>query len=522
MLIAGYAALSGRCATAASPPSFSQVLEGLAHEKFGSTLSAAELKIVRTAPMREVAWVGPDSDPEHPSNDPSTGEEWGPERTVRAEVIAWLVTDPACVNYIHPSGVGVAGARIQGKIEISYLTASKPITLLRSFIPDGIDLADAHVDGLEIDHSKIGPIVADLAEVSHDVTLMFNAVGPISLYRSKIGGTFDCTGSRFLANGQRALKAVEATIGGDALFHEGFQTDGIVDFRLAKVGHDLSFNNADFVGNDANGLNAERAEIAGTFYWVDIGHNAKTMLDLEGASARAFWDDAASWPSPGQLTLNGFAYDELLGGPTDATSRLQWLRLEPAGYWPQPYRQLAKVLRDRGNDGDATDVAIASLVERRRMGGLDRLERLWNRLLEVTIGYGYRPLRALWWIAGFVMFGTILFECGRWLRLIAPTEEVAYEQFVKTGEPPAHYPPFNAFVYSLENFLPVVELGQDPYWRPNPRHSPGGFVHRSAHRLTPGTLPAVVLRWYLWAHIIAGWMITPLLFAGLSGLVRPD
>ena len=27
---------------------------------------------------------------------------------------------------------------------------------------------------------------------------------------------------------------------------------------------------------------------------------------------------------------------------------------------------------------------------------------------------------------------------------------------------------------------------------------------------------------YPWVHILAGWIITPLLAAGLTGLVRPD
>jgi len=36
------------------------------------------------------------------------------------------------------------------------------------------------------------------------------------------------------------------------------------------------------------------------------------------------------------------------------------------------------------------------------------------------------------------------------------------------------------------------------------------------------TLPARLLRWYLWLHILAGWTVTPLLFAGLSGLLRND
>jgi hypothetical protein len=65
----------------------------------------------------------------------------------------------------------------------------------------------------------------------------------------------------------------------------------------------------------------------------------------------------------------------------------------------------------------------------------------------------------------------------------------------------------------LENFLPLVDLHQGTYWRPNPRHGMGGRM-----RALSGTL----LRWYLWMHILAGWIITPLLAAGLSGLVRPD
>jgi len=118
-------------------------------------------------------------------------------------------------------------------------------------------------------------------------------------------------------------------------------------------------------------------------------------------------------------------------------------------------------------------------------------------------------LRALWWILGFVLLGTALFGAGYRMRIITPTEASAYGKFAETGRAPMHYPSFNAFVYSLENFLPVVDLHQGEYWRPNPglRDS--------------GTVPASLLRWYLWLHILAGWTLTPLLFAGLSGLIRP-
>ena len=142
--------------------------------------------------------------------------------------------------------------------------------------------------------------------------------------------------------------------------------------------------------------------------------------------------------------------------------------------------------------------------------------------MQSTIGFGYVPLRALWWIAGFVGLGTILFGWGYRMRIITPTEEAAYREFVATGEAPPHYPVFNPLVYSLENFLPVVELHQDKYWRPNPRHSVSGRTTRTGEMRDPSSIPSRLLRWYLWLHILAGWTITPLLFAGLSGLVRPD
>jgi hypothetical protein len=108
------------------------------------------------------------------------------------------------------------------------------------------------------------------------------------------------------------------------------------------------------------------------------------------------------------------------------------------------------------------------------------------------------------------------------MRIITPTEEPAYREFVASGEAPPHYPVFNPLIYSLENFLPVVELHQDKYWRPNPRHTVSAKSRRGGEPRDPSSTPSRLLRWYLWLHILAGWTITPLLFAGLSGLVRPD
>ena len=493
----------------------------MAQQKFGPALSAAERKLLRTAPMRALAWLGPSDDPDNPANDTAHAEQWGPERTVRADIVSWLAGDAAASRFVHPSGLGFAGARIAGKLDLSYATVEKPITLVKCYVPDGIDLSSAHLDDLEVRRSRTGSVDADRSITLRDLSFRLGDYGPMSFLRANIEGTLDLSGARIVNGGTDTVNLVETNIGGDAIFHEGFTTNGTVDAELAQIGHDLSFHDVVFQG--AGGLNAERAKIDGTLYWVEVKHTPKTQLDLENAHVGAIWDDEASWPAPGNLVISGFVYGEIAGGPGDAPERLKWLALQPPEYRPQPFRQLAKVLAEAGREEGATDVLIAKQVALRRHGRfLNFFQRGWNLMLEVTIGYGYRPLRALWWIAGFVALGTILFGWGHYLRIITPTEENAYREFVATGEAPPYYPVFNPLVYSLENFLPVVDLQQDKYWRPNPRHAVRGRVRRGIERADSSSLPSRFLRWYLWLHILAGWTITPLLFAGLSGLVRPD
>ena len=82
--------------------------------------------------------------------------------------------------------------------------------------------------------------------------------------RAAIDGSVDFSAARVESGDAPAISAVEAAIGGDAVFHQGFSTNGMVDFRLAKVGQALSFNHARFFGGQDNGLNAERAVIQGT------------------------------------------------------------------------------------------------------------------------------------------------------------------------------------------------------------------------------------------------------------------
>jgi hypothetical protein len=506
-----------RVVAAAADPA--QLLVSMAQARFGA-LTDAELAVLRAAPARELVWTSKSKDPDDPLNNVAKAESWGKERTIRAELLAWLVSDAEASKLVHPSGVGIGGARITGRLDLSYLDVIHPLTLRDSLIADGIDFSHARLNSFYLVRSRTGTIDGDLSTVSGDLDLVLGRYDSISLFRAEIGGDLDCSASRLI--GTPPLAAALAVINGDVVLQGGVQAGGVIDLRLARIGHSLSVNHARFIGPGRNGLNAERATIGATLYWVDIINTARTELDLSNAHAGSIWDDEKSWPASGNLYLDGFTYESFAGGPTDAAARLRWLRLQPLSLQgqPDPYRQLARVLRIEGREEDAAQVEIAREDALTRYGGMGLATRLWREALRITIGYGYRPLRALWWIVGFVMLGAVLFRWGYGVGLITPTEESAYRTFVESGSPPRHYPPFSSLVYSLENFLPVVDLHQGTYWRPNPYHHP----HNRKRKIkwAHSTLSASFLRCYLWVHILAGWTITPLLFAGLAGLLRSD
>jgi hypothetical protein len=81
-------------------------------------------------------------------------------------------------------------------------------------------------------------------------------------------------------------------------------------------------------------------------------------------------------------------------------------------------------------------------------------------------------------------------------------------------------------------FVPLVDLRQAAYWLPSAKPSadpnaeqkakPGAKQDRG-HDDSKGKKVSIsvrLLRLYTWFHILAGWILTTLLFAGLSGLVK--
>ncbi len=253
-------------------------------------------------------------------------------------------------------------------------------------------------------------------------------------------------------------------------------------------------------------------------------------------------DDKNSWPSTGRLRLDGFVYARIGAGPDDAKSRLEWLSRQGDNFWPQPYRQLAGVLREAGDDAGSKRVLVEMENSRRRYGNLPWWSWTWAWILRPTIGYGYRPFRAGWWVAAFVILGFFLFSWGQDAGVLTEIKDkdavIQNKDVAATHEQNASgvsvYQPFNGFIYSLETFLPLVDLQFAKHWLPNANLKPNNPVDLMNHmrhwpvRWLPhwnhnfGKNFGKHLRWYFWFHILAGWFFTTMVIAGVTGLVRKD
>ena len=219
------------------------------------------------------------------------------------------------------------------------------------------------------------------------------------------------------------------------------------------------------------------------------------ILDLRGTTTANFFDNVSSWPLTGNLRLDGFVYhfDIDISVPRHADQRIAWVRRQgKANFATQPYEQLAKVLREDGDDAGARKVMIAMENDRLQSPTIGLWELFKGMVLRATIGYGYAPWRVLWYIAILLIAGTILFSHGPKRGWIISTEDH-----------PERYKPFNPFIYSLETLLPLVDLYQAKHWIPD-TETRGGKN----------------LRLYLWGHTLFGWFLASMLIASVAGLVQ--
>src|SRR5215472_2093085 len=369
------------------------------------------------------------------------------------------------------------------------------------------------------------------AEIGGDLELQrgFESRGCTFIAENTVGGDLDCWGARFINPGNYALKASSTDFKRDVFLgpndafaseSQGFESDGIVEFLDAHAGAYFVVEHAVFGGkaNERHGLFAQNLSVRNAIAWHDVTLANGAALDLAGANIGYLFDEEKSWPSQGHLFVNGFTYIGFAGSdqlasewksPMDASSRLRWLALQ-RGYDPGAYLQLAKVLRERGDDAGAVRVRIAGEDLRYSQYGIPG--RVWGAFLHYTIGYGHRPMLTIMWSALVVLLGWGLVRIGSRAGVMRRT-------YPENAPSPAadRYEDLYPLLYSLDVFLPFVNLHQEHYWWPD--GSATGELTMLGGRVP---IHGSLLRSYLWLQIIAGWILSAIFVAGVTGLIRGD
>ncbi|WP_406864608.1 oxidoreductase [Streptomyces sp. HUAS MG47] len=456
------------------------------------------------------------------TDDPVGDAEWPESRSVRAAVVAALLLGANAAPSGAVPALRLAGARITGRLDLSGAELAHALSLEGCRLDETVSLAGATARTVRIKWSRLPGVDAHLARIEGsfglrgsvlrgDGLVLSNATvaGEVNLADATISGRrtwavlaggLSAGGAVFaerlttvggvrmpgasLPRGLFLTGAVLRNPGGDALSagqlsastvdcSAGFTATGTVRFRNARIEDLLSFEDATLRGElvgtalQAGDLDLRTAEPPGG------------TVDLRSARVTSYRDREDSWPA--QVLLEGFVYDALRSGETfsriELRRRLAWVARHP-GYAPQPYEQLAAWYRQMGHETYARRVILEK--HRRHRRTLHFTGRLWGRMLDVTVGYGFRPWLAGLWLAALSLCGTLVF------RAHTPTP-------VKPGEGS----PFQPFVYTLDLLVPFGGLGQRTawYWKDD------------------------VSQWLAYGLVGAGWLLTTAVVAGVTRIL---
>lgn len=426
---------------------------------------------------------------------------------------------------VDPKGININGARIEGKLDLSYATVRVPLKLMGCHFAKQVNISRANLPFLALSSSRLEQgLHGDGARIASTLQCRngFVSLKEVRLLGAEISGNMSFMGAKLDGKGRRALSAERIWVKGNVFCHNGFRVTGAASFR--------------------------GAHIDGQFYWQPKRWNGKLTL----AHARVGqWRDGwtgRGWECEGapEIDLRDFVYGNFVAGAsnTDAESRIAWVRAAQGdNFFPGLYETLTTVLRANGDDSGANNVARAKRRHQtahrvRTSSGLHRFGWVWGHLLDLTTGYGYHPWRGVGTLLVFLCVGAGIFlDAGptpKGSGIIKPAIAVVYTQPLErfTVDPagvktsvgrtdsvtshairynlPIEYPPFNSFWYSLDTLIPLVDLSQETAWSPSPIGSIGTDFW------------GWMVLGYLYIHILAGWVLTTLTVVAMTGLIKKE
>lgn len=286
--------------------------------------------------------------------------------------------------------------------------------------------------------------------------------GQVRMPSASCGGVVHFSRASITEAAGTALTAEGFTSAGDGYFQHGFHAVGGVALIGTRFGGVLSFRGAHLGPAQAwPVLHCGGMQVSRGLYLND-GFRAEGEVRLVGATIGGHLDITGMAKDSGPLTLYHASVATIRdGGPKTwprelmldgltynafdpylpAKERLTLLRRQRHGYRAQPYEFMAAYYRELGHDEDARAVLLEKERARR---STDRFrERILGRLFDVSVGYGYRPMRA-------VVYGALIQIAASIFFFIDPPSQIRPEDHV------AFYP----VLYAADVFVPIVHFGQ--------------------------------------------------------------
>ncbi len=568
----------------------------------------AEWQLINAAKAGEFCTLGDGSLPESDTSNPA--------REIRAEVLRYLILGGCGDFFVDEAGVRLKGATIKGSLNLNFTSTSGVIGVLHSRFTDSIkmaqtkckildikgcafvglaasgievvgtlDLSDARSSScIRLNNAKIGGALiligaqltsstdyaldAEDAEVTGPiyfhptvrekrakVETKFRAKGGISLISSSIGGLYAQDIRLTADQGNAALQAVNFTVNGPARF-DGSNIAGQVNLSGATITGDMTCKGTTFYAPNEEAFIARRMKVTQSFIWRK-DTKATGAVILDGAHVAELDDNPASWPDADQLSLDGFTYGRIAEYTSYDDARKKWLRngsLVDGKFFPQPYTQYAKFLRDTGHDAQARQVLLTRETkvrkyERKELGwfrpyGWGLVKRVsrgfWDRLQWIVVGHGHAPFWSIGWLALLIALATIpahkAWEEGSFtpnsgpvlmsdywqslqiLALTSPAKIWAGDEPLPDWAPPSPDTPwksrapgrdwetFSRYAYAADIVIPLINFGQTEAWAPSTTRGPWGWR----------------MWWLRWVFTVLGWIVTALSAAAITGIIRRE
>ncbi|MFI1766904.1 oxidoreductase [Streptomyces sp. NPDC020800] len=481
-------------------------------------------------------------------DDPHGGHPWGPERSVRARIICWLLLDgpPALPGRV--SSLKLVGVRVTGTLDLAGGTVTPYMEMRGCRFDREILLPEARFTTVRLVDCAVPRLEAARVHTEGDLHL------PRCRFQNGVRLTDAHIGTDLLLNqaivyrdrSGRSIAADGMTVGQD-LQAELLESHGELSLRSAKIGVSLSLRGARLANPYARlALNAPQLTVERTLYLTPAGVGNPLLsgttpargtriqrfecqggirlddgrfgdaIDLERARFDLTDDQVLSLrrvqtpelrflgdaPQRGQVLLSGARMVNLVDRADSwpGPGRLHmggftYENLVPRGPFPLT-RRLGWVAAATAEYNPEPYERLAAVL---RAAGEDEDAR------EVLLAKQRRrretlPLAAKFW--GYVQDLTVAYgyRPGRaavWMAVLWATGTLAFSHAAHPPVNPGGHPSFSPALFTLDLLLPVIDLGQASQWQLR-----GGW------------------QWLSAAMVILGWILATTVAAGATRLLR--